>query len=215
MSNMKRIAKCYGWLVALSLVAGGASSAYYAQKEPALFEASATVVVGPGDRAANYEAALRSLDTVSRRNVMATYAQVPSSRTVRENVLRELGDAGGQALACRVRASVVPDTNVLRISVQGRDAKITAEFANSVVRNSQELISRIYGGIVTFDILDSAVTPQKPLNPGIARKVGLGALCGLLLSLGVAFLIERIRAGMATSNLSRDQRAERCLGQHA
>lgn len=192
---MKRIVKCYGWLVILALLAGGISSAYFTHREPDLYESRSTVVVGPSDRVESVETALRSLDSLSRRNVLATYAQIPTTRTIREGVREELALSSRQARAYRVRTSVLPDTNVLRITVQGPNPEITADFANSVVRQSQQLIPGFYDGIVSFTILDKAETPTRPIDPGLARKTALGALMGLLLSLGLSFLIERIRLG--------------------
>ncbi|MBN1569678.1 MAG: hypothetical protein JXA73_17675 [Acidobacteria bacterium] len=208
------MASCYGWFVALAVLAGGGTSAYYTQKQPDRFEASTTVVVGPSVQVGNYEQALRGLDIVSKRNVMATYSQVPSSRTVREGVIRELALIREQARHYGVRASILPDTNVIRITVQGPAPQPTADFANSVVRNSQKMIHEIYGGIITFDVLDGAAMPEKAMDPGIFRKIASGALIGLLLALGLAFLIERLHpkhAGVSATNLPEDRQSEPCL----
>jgi len=216
--NPRRIIQCYGWLVLLPLLSGGAVSAYYAKRDPALFEASATVVVGPSDRAGSYEAALRSLDTVSRRNVMATYAQIPSSRTAREGVLQELNFSRERSAGYGVRTFILPDTNVLRITVKGADPQRASEFANALVRESRKIILGIYGGIITFDVLDEAAIPKAPVDPEVARKTALGALCGLILGSGVVFLMVRFRSRSVhtgTEDIRKKQGLHPCIGQNA
>jgi len=190
---MKRIVRSYGWIVALATLAGGFSSAYFASREPDLYETSTTVLVGLSDRVENIETAFRSLDTVSRRNVIATYAQIPISRSVREGVQGDLALSGQQSQAYRIGTSILPDTNVIRISVRGPDPLVVASFANSVVRHSQQRTPEFYDGIVSFKVLDKAVPPPGPMGSGLGRKAALGALFGLLLSLSSAFLIERMR----------------------
>jgi capsular polysaccharide biosynthesis protein len=193
MSNMKRIVRSYGWIVAMAILLGGLAAAFFTSREPELYEAVTTVIVDSADGIENIDSALRGLDSVSRRNVMATYAQIPVSRTVREGAGEELGLSIEQADACRVRTSIVPDTNVLRITVQGPTPQLTADFANSVVRRSQRLLPGFYDGIVSFEILDGAVAPVKPVDRGMARKTALGSLFGLILSVSLTFLLERVR----------------------
>ncbi len=191
--DIRRIVKCYGWLMAIALLVGGASSAYFTYNKSVFYEAPTTVIVGPSDRVGNIETALRSLDSVSRRNVMATYAQIPTSRSVIERAREELALPKEQMRGYHVRTSIIPDTNVLRITVRGPMPRITAEFANAVVHQSQQLVPEFYDGIISFKILDAATEPTKPIDLGAARKVALGALLGLLLSLGLVFIIEHFR----------------------
>lgn len=191
--DMKRIVKSYGWIVALAIIAGGLSSTYYTNRAPDLYQTFTTVLIGPSDRVENIETALRSLDTVSQRNVIATYAQIPTSRSVLEGVWEELALSQEKGKAYRVRTSVLPDTNIIRITVQGPTPQLTADFANSVVRRSQQLTPEFYDGIVSFKVLDKAELPVGPIDPGLGRKAALGALFGLLVSLSLALLIERLR----------------------
>ncbi len=190
---MKRLVKLYGWIVALAMIVGGLSSAYFADRETDLYQTFTTVLIGPSDRVENIETAFRSLDSVSRRNVIATYAQIPTSRSVREGAREELALSREKAKAYRIRTSILPDTNIIRIAVQGPIPQLTADFANSVVQHSQQLTPEFYDGIVSFKVLDRAELPAGPIDPGLERKAALGALFGLLLSLGMALLIERLR----------------------
>ncbi len=197
--TMKRIVKSYGWIVALAILSGGLASAFFTSREPELYEAVTTVIVDSAEGIENIDSALRGLDSVSRRNVMATYAQIPVSRTVRERAREELGLSIQQADACRVRTSIVPDTNVLRVTVRGPAPQLTADFANAVVRQSQRLLPGFYDGIVSFEVLDGAVAPAAPVDRGMARKTALGSLFGLILSVSLAFLLERLRIRNAFS----------------
>ncbi len=190
---MKRIILFYGWIVLLAMLAGGLSSAYFTSREPDLYEASTTVLIGPSERVENVETVIRSLDAVSRRNVIATYAQIPTSRSVREGVQEELALSGKQSKSYRIRTSILPDTNVIRISARGPAAQLAADFVNSVVRHSQQRTPEFYDGIIAFKVLDKATPPGEPVDAGLARKTALGALFGLLVSLSLAFIVERMR----------------------
>lgn len=191
--DLRRIVKCYGWIVLLAMLAGGTSAAYFVSKEPILYESIGTVVVGPSDQIGTAETTLRGLDAVSRRNVIATYARIPSTRTVLEGAANDLELSREKSQLYRLRTSVIPDTNILRVSVRGPDPSIAAKFTNASIRRAQQFTPEIYDGIVSFKVLDQAITPTNPIDSGMSRKVGLGVLFGFILSFGLSFLIERFR----------------------
>lgn len=187
-----RVLRRYWWLMVLSLLAGGASSAYLTHRGPAVYAATASAAVGPSDRVENIETVLRSLDTASRRNVIATYAQIPSSRTVRDRARAQLSSPGESWGDYRVRTSVIPDTNLLRITVEGPDPRRAADFANAVLRQSQQLAPQFYDGILSFQVLDAAAAASQPARASSVRNIALGvllgALTGLLLAFGAQYL---------------------------
>lgn len=189
--DLRQIVKRYGWIAVLAMLAGGVSAAYFTSREPVLYEAVATVVIGPTDGIGNAETTLRGLDAISRRNVIATYARIPSSRAILTGVAKDLALSKEKASNYRIRTSVIPDTNILRITAQGPDPQIAAKFANSSVKRSQEFTPELYDGIVSFKALDEATTPRNSIESGMPRKIGLGVLFGFLLSFGLAFIIER------------------------
>lgn len=96
-----------------------------------------------------------------------------------------------------INAQVLPNTELLRITVAHSNPVIAREAANSlasiVIRRSQEIDNRL--NMIT--VVDSAVTPK---SPALSRMIILafGGIIGLIGGFGLAFLFEYLERRLYT-----------------
>lgn len=177
------------WVIGLTLIVGLSTTIYFTRRQPPIYQATTTVVIGPSGRLTEVSQIVNSLNALDRRSVVATYAKIPTSRTVRDRTREQLGLSSSQMRLYRVRTAIVPDTNILQIIVEGPDPRLVADVANAIAEQTKNYAPEFYG-IFGLSILDRALPPTRPVAPELARNVSLGAVLGLLLGIGLALLIE-------------------------
>jgi polysaccharide biosynthesis transport protein len=134
---------------------------------------------------------LRSLDTLERRTVVATFARIASTREVRMVAAEQLGLGPDELRGHRVSASVVSSTNLIRIRADGPDPRIVAALANAASGVTEAEARRLYR-IFTLHPVEAAVVPQRPVHPDPVRNVGVGIVLGLFLGMLAAVGFEGV-----------------------
>ena len=189
-----RLVRRSWWIVAFTVLGVVGSTALWTSRQTRVYEGSTTAIVWPDESAVSQqkETVLRSLDTLDRRSVIATYAKIPSSRTIRQQAKSRLNLSSSDLGRCKIRTSVMPDTNVLRISVEGPTPQLVAALANAVAEESNVYATTL-SAIYRLKILDQATEPTRPIRPLVLRSLSSGAAVGLLLGLGWVFLFGYVR----------------------
>lgn len=188
------------WLIILIIwVACLITTAFFVSRQDAIYTTSTTLVVWPQEENATFREIADSLDTLDRRSVMATYAKIISSRTVLEKTRKREEFADKKMKSYKTRTFVLPDTNILRISVYGPDPQLAADFANAVAKQASRYVKR-YSDMYQLKLLDPAVPPHRPVKPDMPRSLNVGAVLGLILAFGVALLLELLRRRSSISN---------------
>jgi uncharacterized protein involved in exopolysaccharide biosynthesis len=189
---LKLFLKRYWWLILLAFAVGFGSAAFFTRQRTPTYRATTTLVVGPNENLKTTREVVDSLNTLDRRSVVATFARLPSGRTVRERAQQQLQLNEAQLAPYEVRTAVVPDTNVLEVSAEGPDARLAAAFADAVADQTTTYAREIYD-IYGMKVLDRARVPTEEAGPGLSRSLLTGALLGLLIGVGVASLFEALR----------------------
>ena len=178
--------------IAVSLLA----CAFFTSRQPKVYRASTTVVVTPNTDVEGMGDVLRSLETLERRTVIATFARVPATAETRAAAARQLGRADADLSPYRVEASVLPNTNIIKIDVEGPDATVAAAVANAVSEATRDEVRRMYR-IFTLRPLAAATAPARPIRPEPRRNYVVAGILGLFLGVLAAVLIERLLAPAA------------------
>ncbi|MEY4505563.1 MAG: hypothetical protein RL297_141 [Pseudomonadota bacterium] len=113
---------------------------------------------------------------------------------------RQLAEA--QATASRVtqQSSKLPQLEQETIRLT-RDVKVNNELYASLLNNAQRLKLVKAGQVGTVRLLDSAVTPEKPVKPARALIALVSALLGLLAGVGAVYMRKLLHAGIGDPNL--------------
>src|SRR5215216_4693699 len=123
-SNMSVFAQSFqrGWwiIVLATLAALNAALLMFFFATP-MYESSASFVVSPTDAVTDNGDLIYSIDTLSRRSVVATYAEVLNSGHVLEAAENALGITPDTLAGYDISAVVLPETNVLQLTVKGND----------------------------------------------------------------------------------------------
>lgn len=211
MNPVKLFLRRHWWMILLAFAVGFGSTAFFTRMRAPAYRATTTLVIGPNENLKTPREVVDSLNTLDRRSVVATFAKLPSSRTVRERAAAQLQLPEPQLAPYEVRTAVVPDTNVLEVSVEGPDPRTAAALADAVAQQTT-LYTREFYDIYGMKVLDRAREPTEPVGPGLSRTLLVGAVLGLLIGVGAASLFDYLRrpageAGAAAP--AREERVER------
>jgi diguanylate cyclase (GGDEF)-like protein len=155
-----------------------------------IYSSRATFVVAPSAAFQDVKSFATGLDTLSRRTEIAeTYSEVASSRTIRNAALDKLGLSPEQRQNLSIQSQLVAGTNILRITVEAPDPEVARDVANAVGAEVIAYAKNLYEPFV-LSPLDQATLRLRPIKPAKGTNMILGAVFGLVLGAGLAFLAE-------------------------
>jgi capsular polysaccharide biosynthesis protein len=164
------------WMVALAGAVALVAAAVVTAGQRRVYRASATVVVVPTTSVEAVGDVLRTLETLERRTVIATFARVAGSPSVRATVAEKMKRDDGLR-GFRIEGSVVPSTNILRIDVEGATAEEVASVANAAAEATRDEVRSLYRTFTTRT-LSEATAPVRPIHPDPRRNYVVAALLG-------------------------------------
>jgi uncharacterized protein involved in exopolysaccharide biosynthesis len=180
------------WLVVLAAAVGVGSAWLWTARERPSYLASATLVATLSSSIEETSDLLRGIETLERRSIIATFAEIPGRVETREAAARKMGLAAGELRAYWVGGVVVPHTNLLRVDVRGPDPERAAELANQAAEISRQEARSLYR-VFTLRHLERAEPPRRPETPDLRRNLVVGGILGLFLGLALALAAEAFR----------------------
>jgi uncharacterized protein involved in exopolysaccharide biosynthesis len=181
------------WVPAATLICGIVAGFWWTSREPRIYRASALLAVVPSSSIGDADV-LRSLDSLERRTVLATFARLPTTRETRNAVAERIGRDPVDLAKYQLGASVLPNTNIIRIDVDGPDAKLAADAANAageVVGAEARSLYRIY----TMRPIAAAESSHRPIHPDPRRNSLAAGVFGLFIGAVAVGTIGGSRAG--------------------
>jgi capsular polysaccharide biosynthesis protein len=179
------------WVILLAAALAVAAAAWATSRQRPVYRATTTMAVIPNSEVAGTEDVLRSLDTLERRTVVATFARIPSAAETRVDAARRMKVPDQDIRSYHIRASVLPNTNIIKVDVEGPDPRLVAAVANAVAATTRREARSMYR-IYTMHTLERAVAARRPIHPTPARNYLVAGILGLFLGIAVALLIERL-----------------------
>jgi len=182
------------WIVLFAfLITYGATLAFTFSQKP-VYEATATYVLTLGPAFKNNKDAASNLDILSRRTEIATtYSTLATSHLIKKQAADALSLPEQQRSDLSVSSRLIAGTNVLQISVQGSNPALAREFANAIGDKTIAYVRKLYE-TYELQLLDKAGLPNKPIKPNKLLNLTLGAVMGLILGIGLAFLAAYLQA---------------------
>jgi capsular polysaccharide biosynthesis protein len=194
--NFKRFQR--GWRIVIIFTAAfWMASLIFSLFSTPIYRASARFLVYPNDSLTSSRDVVSSLDTLDKRTISTTYADILDSNRVYQDTLDRLNLAPAQLEKVIVYSEVQTNTNILVLNVEGPDPQVITLLANTIGQNGISYIKSIYQ---VFDIsfLDTAAEPEKPIRPKPFLYGLIAAGIGLVLGLLFILLRDMLRIPLET-----------------
>ena len=123
------------------------------------------------------------------QKLVETYAEIAKSRTVAEDVIKNLEvDMGVDELHRMITTSPKGDTQFLNLSITSTDPEFSYDIANQIARSLKSVSVELRGTDIV-QILDPANVPKEPYSPNVVMNMAIGFVLGLMLSVFTVFLL--------------------------
>ena len=135
-----------------------------------------------------------NLSTTS--SLASVFTELLNSSILRRAILEEVGKTSFDGT---IQASVVPETNLLTVTVTASDPRTAFLVAQAIIDHHETVTYQICSGVV-LEVLQSPVVPRGPVNradaSGQMRKfLGIGALAACVLLAAISFCRDVVRSG--------------------
>jgi len=181
------------WIVALTALAALNAALIAAYLATPMYQTSARFVVSPNPSIISGRDAVSSLATLDKRSIVSTYAEFLNSQRIYLETLEALGLDPAAMKGYSHNAVVLPDANILELTVIGPDPQMTALLANSIGQHAIGAIREVYA-VYDIRFLDPAMPPGKPFSPNPTRDAVLAVTLGVVVGAALAILREQIQA---------------------
>ncbi|HWQ42533.1 MAG TPA: Wzz/FepE/Etk N-terminal domain-containing protein [Desulfosporosinus sp.] len=167
-----------------------------------VYQASTTLIVGK-KAAESGQAAQQMLDNnvlLANQQLAKTYATIAQSRTVEQNVIKDLDLPMTVAgLDKMIAINPVKTTEVLEIMVTNETPELAASIANKMAEEFSKTVIEIKK-VDSVSILDIAEIPTNPVKPNKTLNMLIAFIVGLMAAVGLVFLLEYFDNTVKTSN---------------
>lgn len=180
------------WLILLTVLVSTIASLLISYLTPPVYQTVMRFVVAPNpDIFSDSFDIVDSLDTLDRRSIVNTYKELLESPTVYRQ------DSGISAMGAAmedysISAVVIPETNILELTVEGPDALTVVSVAEAIGNQAVEYINGLYP-VYVFSVLDRPVIPTVPIRPLPLQNAGLAVLFGGIVGLVLVFSKEQLQ----------------------
>lgn len=156
-----------------------------------VYEASTTLIVGKKSSDPNQNSQLLDYNVLLANQQLAkTYATIAKSRTVEENVIKDLRlNLTYENLDKNIVVDSLKNTEVLEIKVTNTDPELAASIANATSAQFSRSVIEIKK-VDSVSVVDSAVAPLNPIKPKKLLNILIAFVVGLMTAVGLAFLLE-------------------------
>ncbi len=181
------------WLILLTAMTALTVSLAISYAATPQYRAVARFIIIPSSSLTSGADVVRSLDTLDRRSVVATYAEVMNSSRILEGSADFLGlDANAIIKDYKIQAVDLPDSSVLELTVSGPNPALAAQLANAIGFQSITF-TRSLNLIYELNFLDTAIPAELPFSPEPLRDGLVALVLGTAMGGVLAVVSEQIR----------------------
>lgn len=184
------------WLVVLCPLVTMAVALTFDYMSKPTYASTARYVVSP-DAAIGASDVLDSINILDKRSIVTTYAAVLNSDTIFAQSIVDLKLDPVQVEGYLRSAIVLPETNVLEVTVEGSDPQLTMIVANSIGKQAISYIDGLNQGF-NIRVLDPAQMSTTPISPDPVRDVSLAIVFGVVLGVSLAIVREQLISPIET-----------------
>jgi capsular polysaccharide biosynthesis protein len=193
------------WIILLTILAAVTAALVATSRMPAQYQSLSRYVVGPNADLVQDTDLLRSLDTLERGTIIATYAEIFESESVTSAALQENQLTKQAAESYLITSYGLPETNILVISVRGTNPNMVMKLNQAVANQGLAYIETL-NQVYSLNLLDAPQQPDAPVGPDQLRNVGIA----LVLGIGLGGLLALLRTSIVPATrpvLTQDEAA--------
>jgi capsular polysaccharide biosynthesis protein len=179
------------WYLVLAGMIGAIAVAFalHAITDP-VYETSSTYVISPAQDPTDpgaVQESIRTLDDARSRAIVATFTEVLDSTAIHEEAAQSIGIQGLSADDYDFSAVILPEANVVELTVRGPRPQAAALLSGAVGDLAAARFSELY---LIYDIvlLDPPSIPTEPANTPLPQRLVMAAALGLLAGAALALL---------------------------
>lgn len=181
------------WLILLTGMIALAVSLIMSYTAVPLYMASARFIISPSPSLTSGGDVVRSLDTLDRRSVVATYAEIMNSNRVISGASESINlDPLALTKNYEIQAVVLPDSSVLELNISGPNPQVAADLANAVGYQTINY-TRNLNLVYELNFLDTALPNTVPFSPEPLRDGAVALVVGMAVGAVLSILSEQIR----------------------
>jgi capsular polysaccharide biosynthesis protein len=171
------------------------------------YQADTKVFIGKEENSKGQEQSYNNNDVLMYQKLLKTYAEIIQTNDLIERAINtDSLNLKSEDILSGLVVTPRADTQILELSYTNLDnvlsSRVVTSVTNEFIRSSKELIPN--GNI---KIIESVKVPESPVSPNKKMYIGIGFLLGLLVSLGLSFLLELMDNTFKTS-----EKVEEALG---
>ncbi len=154
------------------------------------YQANTSIIVGRPQQDKSEK--LDNNDVTLYQNLMKTYIEIVTSKPVLDATISEanVNYTEGQ-LSKMINASSQQGTQIMDISITGKNAEETYKIANALTESFIDKSKDIFPTSgVQLSVMNKAEVPKSPIKPKKALNVAIAFILGLFVSIGLAFVLE-------------------------
>lgn len=152
-----------------------------------VYETYTTMMVG---KTKTQESLIEYSDVLLSQKLVKTYGEIAKSKSVLKVVKNDLKlDLPIDKLSKKIEVNSVKDTEIIMIKVQDTDPKLARDIANHTARIFMKQVVQIMK-VDNVQTIDKAEIPDGPIKPRKTLNILIAGVLGLMISLGIVFLLE-------------------------
>lgn len=184
------IVKRMKWIVLITMLAVIISAGVSFYFLTPIYEASTTIMVNKTYSDNEIITQLQLNDLNLNMRLAETYSEIIKSRRVVTEVIEQMDlDFTYEELTRITDVSLVKNTEFINIKVTNSDPVLARDIANTLAEVFQIEVVEIMK-VDNVQVLDASILPTQPIKPNKTLNVAIAGVLGLMLSLGLVFLLE-------------------------
>lgn len=162
-----------------------------------VYEAKVSVIIAKEAAKVFYEDRYTNNDIIMYQNLVKTYSEIAKSNSVLKKTEEGLKEYGVNNISNLITIIPKANTQILELKVKGDTPSVVANIAKELVKNFI-LESRRVLPAGDIEILDEPETPSAPISPNRKLNIAIAFFLGLMVSVGLVFLLEYIDQAVRT-----------------
>ena len=206
-----RVVRRWAWLIILCPLIGALAAGLLSLQLAKVYEAQVSLIVRPA-QPLSFDVGVQAL---TADQILRTYAGWMTKRPVLEKVISDQNlQTDPLTLSRQITVTPEPNTTILDVAVRDTDPARAMNTANTLVQDFIAQVKQVQQTEVTTPtasskdnlvVVSPAVLPTRAVFPRPLLFIGLGVLGGLIIGLGLAFLLDYLDQSVRSDDVLRER----------